>query len=82
MRFTIPTDLAFMLRSYRLQKNRVLGNLFGIGSGGCTDHHSGIGDVKYVKDILTDTIVTTKFNCSQFGPDVELGWVSITINQL
>ena len=79
--FTIFSDLAFVLRSYRLQKNRALGNLFGIGNGGCTDYHSGIGDVKYVKDILTGTIVTTKFNCSQFGPDVLRGWVNITINK-
>ena len=71
---------SFVQRSYRLKTNRVLGNLFGVGSGGCTDHHSGIGNVSYVKDILTETVVTTKFNCSQFGPntDLNLGWVTLS----
>ncbi len=70
-----------MYRSYRLKTNRALGNLFGVGSGGCTDFHSGIGNVSYVKDILTETVVTTKFNCSKFGPhqDVNLGWVTVIV---
>ena len=69
----------FPLRSYRLKTNPVLGRLFGVGSGGCTAFHSGIGNVSYVKDILTETVVTTQFNCSKFGPntDVNLGWVSV-----
>jgi hypothetical protein len=67
------------LRSYRLKISRALGNLFGVGSGGCTDFHSGIGNVSYVKDILTETVVTTKFNCSKFGPhqNINLGWVTV-----
>jgi hypothetical protein len=62
-----------------------LGNLFCVGSGGCTDVHSGIGNVSYVKDILTETCsgqwVTTKFNCSKFGPHLHssLGWVTTKI---
>ncbi|CAB4013488.1 Hypothetical predicted protein [Paramuricea clavata] len=62
--------------SYRLKANRALGNLFGVGSGGCTDFHSGIGNVSYIKDILTETVVTAKFNCSKFGSntDPNLGW--------
>ena len=60
-----------------MKKARPLGNLFGIGSGGCTDFHSGIGNVSYVKDILTETVVTTKFSCSKFGPNNDLGWVTI-----
>ena len=73
-----------MQRSYRLKTNRALGNLFGVGSGGCTDFHSGIGNVSYVKDILTETVVTTKFNCSKFGPhqDINLGWVTVTVHCL
>ncbi len=65
------------LRLYRLNPKRELGNLFGVGKGGCTDVHSGIGNVAYVKDILTDTIVTKKFRCSKFGPHMTaaLGWV-------
>ena len=68
-----------MYRLYRLKKARPLGNLFGIGSGGCADFHSGIGNVSYVKDILTETVVTTKFSCSKFGPNNHLGWVTIIV---
>ena len=68
-----------MYRLYRLKKARPLGNLFGIGSGGCADFHSGIGNVSYVKDILTETVVTTKFSCSRFGPNNHLGWVTIIV---
>ena len=68
-----------MYRLYRLKKARPLGNLFGIGSDGCTDFHSGIGNVSYVKDILTETVVTTKFSCSKFGSDNILGWVTIIV---
>jgi hypothetical protein len=55
--------------------------MFGVGSGGCTDIHSGIGNISYVKDILTETVVTTEYSCSKFGPhqDVNLGWVSMII---
>ena len=66
-----------MYRLYRLKISRPLGDLFGIGSGGCTDYHSGIGNVSYVKDILTETVVTTKFSCSKFGSDNNFGWVTI-----
>jgi hypothetical protein len=71
-----------VLRSYRLKIKRALGNLFGVGSGGCTDFHSGIGNVSYVKDILTETVVTTKFNCSQFGPHTDFGWVTVILHSI
>ena len=62
---------------YRLNPTRHLGNLFGVGDGGCTAVHSGIGNVAYIKDLLTETVVTTNFDCSKFGPHVDktLGWV-------
>ena len=66
-----------MYRLYRLKISRPLGDLFGIGSDGCTDYHSGIGNVSYVKDTLTETMVTTKFSCSKFGSDNKLGWVTM-----
>ena len=69
----------FMHRLYRLKISRSLGNIFGVGSGGCTDFHSGIGNVSYVKDIFTDTVVTTKFSCSKFGSDNILGWVTMIL---
>ena len=60
--------------------NRPLGNLFGVGSGGCTDFDSsGIGNVSYVKDMFTETVVTTKFSCSKFGSDNILGWVTMIV---
>ena len=61
-----------------MKTNRALGNLFGVDSGGCTDIHSGIGNISYVKDILTETVVTTNLSCSKFGPhlSVSLGWVT------
>ena len=36
--------------------------------------------MSYVKDILTETVVSTNFNCSQFGPntDLNLGWVTLS----
>ena len=77
----LKVDL-FLGRMYKLKKERNFGNLLGVGKQiGCTDVHSGIGDVKYVKDVLTQAVVTTKFTCSKFGPhsSVYLGWVNTMI---
>ncbi|XP_028392188.1 uncharacterized protein LOC114516806 [Dendronephthya gigantea] len=62
--------------SYKLKTHRAFGDLFDVGKGGCTDIHSGIGSVSYVKDLLSGEVVTTNFKCSKFGPHVEnsLGW--------
>ena len=67
-----------------MKTNRALGNLFGVGSGGCTDFHSGIGNISYVKDILTESVVTTNFNCSKFGPntDLNLGLVIFSLTPI
>ena len=72
----------FLSRFYRLKPKRNLGNLFGVGSGGCTDVHSGIGSVSFVKDILSETVVTTDFSCSKFGPHfhASLGWVTTILD--
>ena len=75
----IEIHKVFMHRLYRLKISRPLGNIFGVGSGGCTNFHSGIGNVSYIKDILTDTVVTTKFSCSKFGSDNILGWVTMIL---
>ena len=86
LRHCLKTELRYFtcLRLYRLNPKRELGNLFGLGKGGCTDVHSGIGNVAYVKDILTDTIVTSKFKCSKFGPHVNaaFGWVILLKNSI
>ena len=72
-------DSLFMInfRFYRLNKKRALSKLFGYGKNICTDIHSGIGDIEYVKDIVAQIVVTRTFNCSKFGPHLNaaLGWV-------
>ena len=44
---------------------------------GCGPLSPGIGDIAYVKDLMTDKIVTTTFKCSVFGHphSSSLGWV-------
>ena len=76
---TMTVSMYSFLRMYRLNPKRKLGELFSSGQGGCTDSHSGIGNISFVKDLLTGTIVTTKFNCSKFGHHTHpaMGWVSI-----
>ena len=51
-----------------------LSELFGVERNGCTDLHSGIGNVSHVKDILTDTVVTKTFQCSKFGSPLCMAW--------
>ena len=70
----------FYSRFYRLKTKRPLGNIFTNDlSSGCTKDDPGIGDVTFVKDILTESILTTNFKCSIFGPHTHpsLGWVNI-----
>ena len=53
-----------------------------MNQGGCGKKTPGIGDIAYVKDLLTENIVTTTFKCSKFGigyhPNSKLGWVHIS----
>ena len=57
-----------------------------INRGGCGKTSPGIGDVQFVKDLMTDNIVTTKFRCSKFGmahnAKTIFGWVGISITTL
>ncbi len=72
-------------RFYRLKQKRQLGNLFTNDVvSGCTKDDPGIGDVSYVKDILTGSVSTTNFQCSIFGPHThpDLGWVNISSKSL
>ena len=52
-----------------------------VNTAGCEHRAAGIGDIAYVKDLLTENIVTTKLRCSKFGfahhPLVKFGWVWI-----
>ncbi len=48
--------------------------------GGCSARSPGIGDIAYVKDLLTGKVVTTTFECSVFGDPksdttYKSGWV-------
>ena len=70
----------YLYRLYRLKQRRQLGNLFtNDKTSGCTVSHPGIGDVMYVKDVLTESIATSSLKCSIFGPHTHpnLGWVNI-----
>ena len=44
---------------------------------GCDVNSPGIGDIAFVKDLMTGKIVTTKFQCSVFGLAYSstVGWV-------
>ena len=46
---------------------------------GCSDQMPGIGDIAYVKDLITEKITTRSFKCSVFGPNIgshfKVGWV-------
>jgi hypothetical protein len=68
----------FAYRMYHFSTPRRLSELFINNRGGCSIYYPGIGDIEYVKDLMVDTVVTEKFNCSQFGPTYpsKLGWVS------
>ncbi len=54
-----------------------------MNTAGCDQRSAGIGDIAYVKDLLTENIVTTKLRCSKFGyayhPLVRFGWVCVYI---
>lgn len=65
---------------YRFNSARPLSSLLIKGMGGCSNHYPGIGDVAFVKDLLNNQIVSTKFQCSRFGSHTVhgLGWVSET----
>ena len=62
-----------------MRNPRALKNLMVINKGGCGKYSPGIGDVKFVKDLITDKIVTTNFRCSKFGvahsKKAQFGWV-------
>ena len=72
-----------IIRFYRLRNPRTLKNLMVINKGGCGKYSPGIGDVQFVKDLMTDNIVTTKFRCSKFGvahsARAKFGWVGVGV---
>ena len=69
-------------RSYRLRSKRPLKNLM-MNISGCDYRSAGIGDIAYVKDLLTKKILTTQLRCSKFGFAyhhlVKYGWVWVVL---
>ncbi|XP_028416962.1 uncharacterized protein LOC114541174 [Dendronephthya gigantea] len=61
---------------YRFKSPRLLSKLLMSNKGGCSHRYPGIGDIAYVKDLMTGKIATRKFKCSRFGADIStgLGW--------
>jgi hypothetical protein len=50
-----------------------------VDQGGCPYNFPGVGDISYVKDLMTEEIVSRDFSCSIFGayshPIAKIGWV-------
>ena len=50
-----------------------------VDQAGCPSDFPGIGNVSYVKDLITEEIVARDFSCSIFGqyshPIAKIGWV-------
>ena len=72
--------IVMYFRSFRLQSTRALKKLM-MNTAGCDQRSAGIGDIAYVKDLLTGKIVTAKLRCSKFGVAYHrlagLGWVRL-----
>ena len=79
------TILNVLLRAYRLRNPRKLKNLMRINKG-CTPNSPGIGDIEYVKNLVTGEMVTTTFRCSKFGighhQSTNIGWVCVFVYQI
>ncbi|CAB4031634.1 Hypothetical predicted protein, partial [Paramuricea clavata] len=60
---------------YRFKSTPILSNLLMSDEGGCSHRYPGIGNIAYVKDLMTRKMATRTFNCSRFGASMapELG---------
>ncbi|XP_028403464.1 uncharacterized protein LOC114526145 [Dendronephthya gigantea] len=69
--------------AFRFKTKRVLKNLMIVDQGGCPNNFPGIGDVSYVKDLMTGEIVSKDFPCSIFGPysypTAKIGWTMMNL---
>ncbi|CAB4030191.1 Hypothetical predicted protein, partial [Paramuricea clavata] len=61
---------------YRFKSPRILSKLLMSDEGGCSHRYPGVGNIAYVKDLMTRKMATTTFNCSRFGASIApgLGW--------
>ena len=75
------TKMFINYRAFRFKNKRLLKNLMIADQGGCPSNFPGIGDVSYVKDLMTEQIVSRDFSCSIFGlyshPIAKIGWVRL-----
>ena len=66
-------------RSFRFKNKRPLKNLMMVNEGGCPYNQPGIGDISYVKNLITEEISSKVFSCSVFGayshPSARIGWL-------
>ncbi|CAB4008049.1 Hypothetical predicted protein [Paramuricea clavata] len=64
--------------SFRFKNKRPLKKLMMVNEGGCPYNLPGIGDISYVKNLMTEEISSTDFSCSVFGayshPSAMIGW--------
>ena len=55
-----------------------------VNEGGCPYNQPGIGDISYVKNLITEEISSKAFSCSVFGayshPSAKIGWVRKNTN--
>jgi hypothetical protein len=67
---------SFYCRFYRLHPQPKFGNLFSVNNG-CPYLQAGIGNISFVKDLSTQSVLTKNLKCSKFGPHTHdmLGWV-------
>ncbi|XP_028403520.1 uncharacterized protein LOC114526201 isoform X3 [Dendronephthya gigantea] len=69
--------------AFRFKNKRVLKNLMIVDQGGCPNNFPGVGDVSYVKDLMTGEIVSKDFSCSIFGPysfpSAKVGWTMMNL---
>jgi hypothetical protein len=74
---------AFYSRFYRLNSQREFGDIFSVNKG-CSDLQAGIGNIAFVKDLLTQSVLTNNFKCSKFGPHTHdmLGWVTANFKNI
>ncbi|XP_046857622.1 uncharacterized protein LOC124451035 [Xenia sp. Carnegie-2017] len=61
---------------YHFHSPRKLTELLLRDSGGCSRLFPGVGNIQYVKDLRSNKIITTNFNCSRFGSHFHknFGW--------
>ncbi|CAB4026434.1 Hypothetical predicted protein, partial [Paramuricea clavata] len=64
--------------SFRFKNKRPLKKLMMVNEGGCPYNQPGVGDISYVKNLMTEEISSKDFPCSVFGayshPSAKLGW--------